>query len=327
VAGALFAFGYVLTRRDRPGFRDLLFAASGFLLPFIVEFLLFWSNTGDPLWRRRLDLHHTLIPSSELRSHVNPSRGPLFNTSNIAGWKPAAGIHVHWAVDGILNLLASAQSGVSLLLTPLLALVARKEADGVARRTIRLWLIALGYASVLIYVLAIDPKPRLMFAPLAMANLGLALLCCRMFRHKPALVLASCFAVAAMCVALLYAYPSDLMIERSAKVWISEHHGEIETDENTRRHLTLVAAAAALPRADGQRPYLLYRAAEACDRWISNNGLHGVFSLVRQSPVSRVGWVNARVGALCLLHYDRRVPATAIREALRRSDLANGGDI
>ena len=325
-AGALFALVYVLTRRDRPQLRDLLIAGGGFLLPFIVEFLLFWWSTGDPFWRRRLDLRHTLIPSSELGLQADSHRSPLFNTSIIASWKPAAGIHVHWAVDGLLNLLASGKAGLSLLLTPLLALVARGAGDGSARKAAALWLLAIGYACVLIYVLAIDPKPRMMFVPFAMANLALALICCRIFLRKPVLVIVSCTAAAAMCILLLYAYPSDLMIEQPATAWIAEHPNAIETDTNTRRHLALVPGAAALPDADGRRPYLLYRSGQSCDRWISRNRLPDAFTVLAQAPVTRVQSVSGRVGALCLLRYQRRISGAALREALRSSSDNRAGN-
>jgi 4-amino-4-deoxy-L-arabinose transferase-like glycosyltransferase len=303
--GALLAFAYVLTRTERPGVRDLLFAASGFLLPFAIEFLLFWSSTSDPFWRRRLDLQHTLIASSELKTAPDPNHGPLLNKSYIANWKPAAGIHVHWTVDGILNLLASGQSGLSLLLTPLLALIARGEGDGAAKTAARLWLLALGYACVLIYVLAVDPKPRMMFAPFAMTNVALALLCCRLFRRSRAIVIVSCLTSASLCAVLLYAYPSDLMMERSAKAWIAAHPGQIEIDGNTRRHLALVPAAAALPGLDARRPYLLYRSAEPCEQWVRRNGQPGQFTVAAEAAATRVAWVEERLGPLCLLHYDR----------------------
>jgi hypothetical protein len=168
-----------------------------------------------------------------------------------------------------------------------------------------LWLLALGYACVLIYVLAVDPKPRMMFAPFAMTNVALALLCCRLFRRSRAIVIVSCLTSASLCAVLLYAYPSDLMMERSAKAWIAAHPGQIEIDGNTRRHLALVPAAAALPGLDARRPYLLYRSAEPCEQWVRRNGQPGQFTVAAEAAATRVAWVEERLGPLCLLHYHR----------------------
>jgi hypothetical protein len=182
-----------------------------------------------------------------------------------------------------------------------------------------LWLLAIGYACVLIYALAIDPKPRTMFVPFTMTNVALGLIFCRLFRRTRAVVLASCVSSAGLAAILLYAYPSDLMMERSASEWIAEYPNQIEIDENTRRHLALLPAAANLPSVDADRAYLLYRSAEPCDRWIERGGLRGTFTVTAQAPASRVNWLTNKLGPLCLLHYRRQVPGDVVRDAFRRS--------
>lgn len=318
----LFALVYVLTLKVKPGLSDIVLGGAGFALPFASEFLVFWISTGDPFWRIRLDLHHTFIPSSELAVAPDPNHSPLFNRSYIANWRRVPGIHVWWAIDGFLNLFANAKSGLSLILLPLLALFARESSDRSFRRpAMVLWLIALGYASVLIYAFAIDPKPRMMFVPFVMTNIGFSLLSYRLLQRRRAIVQTTWFASAGVMLFLVYGYPSDLMMEPAAKRWIAERPGQFEMDENTRRHLALVAEARALPNVGSGRPYLLYGSRIPCQIWIEESGLpkHAISSIA-EVPSSNMAWIYPRLSSpLCLLRYDRRIPADTLLKALRFS--------
>jgi Dolichyl-phosphate-mannose-protein mannosyltransferase len=321
-AAALFAYGYLIFRKSWPRISHLVWAGAGFALPFGVEFLVFWISTGDPFWRVDLDLHHTLIPSSELEVTPDPNHSPLFNKTYIANWKRVPGIHVWWAVDGLLNLFANAESGLSLIFVPLLALFAREPNDRSFRRSAMiLWLIALGYASALIYAFAIDPKPRMMFVSYAMTNIAFALLSYRLLQRRRAIVQTMWIASAGVMLFLVYGYPSDLMMEPAARRWIAELPGQIEIDGNTRRHLALVPETASLPGVDSDRPYLLYRSIVACETFISWKGLPPrTFSIAAEAPASHLEWLDMKLrGPLCLLHYDHQISGDAFREAFRRS--------
>jgi dolichyl-phosphate-mannose-protein mannosyltransferase len=319
---ALFAFVYVLARKSKPRRTDIFWAGAGFVIPFAVEFIAFWISTGDPFWRRRLDLNHALIPSSELMVLPDPNHGPFLNKNYIANWKRVPGIHVYWAVDGLLNLFANAESGLSLIFVPLLAMFAQDPADRSSRRqAMVLWLVSLFCISTLIYVFAIDPKPRMMFVPFSMTNMGFALLSSRLFRTRRAIVQTMWLTSACVTLFLVYGYPSDLMMEPAARRWLAQLPGQVQIDGNTRRHLALVPEAEALPGVDSDRHYLLYRSIVPCETWITWNGLPPrTFSIVAQAPASHLEWLDRRVrGPLCLLHYDRQISGDAFRDAFRRS--------
>jgi hypothetical protein len=184
-----------------------------------------------------------------------------------------------------------------------------------------LWLAALGYASVLIYVFAVDPKPRMMFVPFAITNIAFALLSWRMFQQRRAIIWTLWVVSAGTCLLILFVYPSVLGMERSAEQWIAEHPNQIEIDENTRRHLALVPVANTLPNVEAERPFLLYRSTVGCDRWVKGSGLPpGTLRVVASARASRLESFYPQFGApLCLLHYERQIPGDAILEAFRRS--------
>ena len=119
-------------------------------------------------WRRQLSIAHTQIPSTELVGPVDHKRSPLLNPDYIAGWKHQPGIHIHWAVDGLANLLANVMAGLGIPICLVLAAAFWRRLKTGERR-IAGWSIAsaLYWACFLIYVLAIDPKPRMMFVPVA----------------------------------------------------------------------------------------------------------------------------------------------------------------
>ena len=319
---ALFAFIYIIARRSRPRPADWVCAVAGFSLPFVLEFVTFWVSTGDPFWRRRLDIHHTLIPSSELMVVPDPNRSPLFNKDYIANWKPSAGIHVNWLIDGLLNLFANGESGLSLFFVPLLGLLSSDASVRRFRRSaIALWLIALTYSCVLIYVFAVDPKPRMMFVPFALTNMGFALLSFRLLQRKAAIVRTTWIVSTAVMLPIVYGFPSDLMLEPAAKKWMADYPGQIEIDGNTRRHLALVPAAAQLPGLDSDREYVMYRSVASCKTWIEHNGLPPhTLSVISEAPTSHLEWLVPRLHIpLCLLHYDRQISGDEFRAAFRRS--------
>jgi hypothetical protein len=244
----------------------------------------------------------------------------LFNKNYIAHWKRVPGVHIHWAVDGLINLLANALAGLSLGLTAVLVLAG--PAIGLVRRrpAVVLWVVAVLYACVLIYVLAIDPKARMMYVPIALSNLALAWLLWGLRGHKPLVI-----TIAVVCAGVgtieLYVTPNIHRAEIAASQWIAAHPAQVEIDENTRRHLALLPAAEALPGLDSDRPYLLYASALSCSRWLRINGIPvGTLELIAEQPVTRLGWLmHSRGTPFCLFRYERPVSAAAMRDAIRRS--------
>lgn len=316
----LFTLIFMVIGKERPSIAAAAAALMGFFLPIAAELIIFWRSTGDPFWRFRLDLAHGNIPSSELNVRVDPKRGPLFNKDYIANWRRVPGIHIHWAVDGLVNLFANALAGMSLGLTALILLVSRSLGSVRRLEAFCLWLIGILYASVLIYVFAIDPKARMMYVPLSLTNLALALLLWDL-RSRIALVVSVAAACAGVGGIELYVMPNIHRAEVAAERWIPEHPGEIELDENTRRHLALLPAAEALPNVGSERSYLLYSSAVPCARWIRINGLkRGALRLVSEQPVTRLQWLMPSLGTpLCLFRYNEQLTNKEIQTAIDRT--------
>lgn len=321
-----FAAIYVLMSEQSRKAQFLIYASIGFGLPLIAEFATFAVTTGDPLWRRRLALDHTQIPSSELIGPIDTHHGPLLNLAYIAHWKRVSGIHVHWLVDWLLNLLVSGFAGVSLALVPLLLIAFRKRLDGPARRrALLLWLAGLGYAAVLALVFAVDPKPRIMLVPLALTSMALAVLTWRARQAGYGQVAILCWlAVFLLWLPLHAGHRRTDIVEGSARSWISARADQIEIDENTRRHLALVRQAALLPGIAAERKYLLYMSSRGCNELSGSNGLGaGNASIVGSSPVNRfyLGPQASRT-ELCLLRFNRVVTGNELVAAIRarRSD-------
>lgn len=326
LTAAAFAVGIALIAKPQAALKYSVTAMFGFAIPFVTEFVWFWAATGDPFWRLKLDLGHTQIPSSELRGPIDHTRGPLFNRNYIAHWKFQPGIHVHWLLDGLLNLFANAYAGLSLALVPLLALFARARGERkVALTALRIWALAMLYACVLIFVFAVDPKPRMMMVPLCLTNMALALL----LWHLRDLFRATCIAITAVCGSvagvLLITAPSLLAAEQASAQWIAAYPGKIEIDENTRRHLALIPSAQNLPGVDSQSEFLIYKSVDACDEWLSVNGLpRDSLETIASVPGERWRWPvhvfwPGISHPLCLYRYQHPIAGEAIRTAFRRS--------
>jgi hypothetical protein len=256
--------------------RIIWWAAPGFALPMAVQMLIHGLAGGDPLLRFRLALDHGHIPSTELDAHVDTSRSPLLNPDFIAGWKPAAGIDVHWSINPLINLVAHQAIGITLLGALFLtaAYGARGLLDPPARRRAFLFLGAAALASLLlIYVLAIDPKPR-MFMPLAAAAsitaaaLGVAAWRAGQ-RPLPAVI---ALAVAANAILILGVQPSMTGVEAAAGRWIAEANAPLSSDETTRRLLLLVPGARSLPDAAPGSQLQLRASLDGCAAIAGNAG-------------------------------------------------------
>lgn len=242
-------------------------AAAGIAVPILLEMLLFALRTGDPLRRAALALGHVAIPSKEFVAKAEPGGLPLFNPDVIAGWVPACGIDLHWILNGPVNLLVHPHFGLTLLATAVLAIAYGRSslADQETRR--RLVHLAWGaglIAFLLIYGLAIDPKPRMFLLPLcAVAAIGGALASRAWSDGRRALVLAFAAMLPLKAIAFLLSGPDFPPAERLAAQWLAARPGEVAVSETTRRNLALVPAAAAA-RRDGAAPYILDMRWRAC---------------------------------------------------------------
>lgn len=173
-AAVLAAGTPLLTRSFRP---LAIAAAAGFAGMLAAEALFHLAVDGDALLGWRLSLGHTRIPSTELSAAVDLRESPLFNPDFIGGWRRHAGIELHWTVDGALNLLASAESGLTLACAVLLGWVAWPSLSADERScTRRLGAAAVMHFALLTYALAVNPTPRMFLieAAIAAAIIGVA---------------------------------------------------------------------------------------------------------------------------------------------------------
>jgi hypothetical protein len=322
VAALLLAL-LVLVGKPRPRLADLLWGATGFITPFIVEFVWFQIAVGDPLWRRHLSIAHTRIPSSELLGPIDTSRPPFFNKSYIANWRIQPGIHLHWTLDGLLNLFANTFAGISLSAVPLLLIFGRRILGHEEKKTAwGLWLGALLYALLLFLALALDPKPRIALPALAMTTLALAMVTWRLRQAGYALIAyAIWFAAAVTCLALQLAHQRSDLIEAAARDWIKSHPGQIETEGNTRRYLELVPDVSNMPGFGSGKRYLLVIADHGCSSWQLTSGIPSTnMAVERRAPLSRLGAFDPSLNAeLCLFRYAGPVSREQLRTALQRN--------
>lgn len=298
---------WLFARHDRKAW---LAAITGALLPLIVEALVYWMATGDPLWRRHLSIAHTQISSSELLGPIDPSHAPFFNPAYIANWRHEPGIHIHWLVDGLINLAANAKAGLTIAASAGLFAIYGRKLERCDRKRVAWFLgIAFYWACFLIYGLAIDPKARMMLVPIALTSLALATIL-RHYAAKRSAFIA--VAVAAVVwiegVVVTVAQPHVRTGEAAAERWAKRFPGRIETDETTRRHLALSGAAREFADLPSGRPYLLLRLSTRCSVWAEET-MPGMLMTVDRVPMGLVDRPNERtVNNLCLFRHLR--PAT-----------------
>jgi 4-amino-4-deoxy-L-arabinose transferase-like glycosyltransferase len=247
------------------------FAFAGVLY---AEGLGYWAATGNPLYGWLLSLHHTQIPTTELPSGTDLSRSALFNLDFIRGWRRSVGIHVHWTVDPLLNLLADPICGLTLIGAMALAGI-RRGADADAR-TVRLLVIAaILHFLILTYVLAIDPKPRMFLFDFAVAATLIGVIGVRLARNGLGKGVATLIALmAALAVAKGLDRTEFRRAEAAAPEWIAAMAPQpLAIDEWTRRTLALVPSAYALPLAEpaDPRPFLIL--ARSCARTAAERGI------------------------------------------------------
>ncbi|MHA6717946.1 glycosyltransferase family 39 protein [Sphingomonas sp. RS6] len=244
----LLAFGWLYLDRDR---RRL---AIPFVLAFVAillaEAAAYAVATGDPLYGWGLSLHHTRLASSELPPGIGVDGSPILNLDLIRNWRRSMGIHVHWSVDPLLNLLADPKCGLTLCGATALALVRRRD----WRRD--RWLPAMAGAALLhfvllTYVLAIDPKPRMFLPEVAVASATLGVLAVRGWRQSRLLIVALAVLLSARALAMAYDQPRLADARAVAAAWIAEWGSDaLATDAWTRRTITIAPGAQALPLAE-----------------------------------------------------------------------------
>ncbi|MCJ8191824.1 glycosyltransferase family 39 protein [Sphingomicrobium aestuariivivum] len=291
--------------------RHIALAVTAFLLPLLVEMLVFGLQTGDPFHRRALSLGHTAVPSTELRGEVAEGP-PLFNSQLIANWRHVPGFRVHWLVDGPLNLFLNGAGGLTLLLNLFILPLAWKRLTGHDRSVIK-WttLVGLYFLFGLVYALAIDPKPRMLLVPLLCSSLIFAIQVRALWRGGVRLAAATVVASVLLAGAFGIAVQREIRsIEPAIAKAIADHPGKIETDAETRRHLALVEGADRLLPLSSDAPELIVKVDIDCALW-SERLLGGKLEVVRVYPM---GLVKRLPGELAsnICHYRYREPVSEL---------------
>lgn len=252
---AVLALGWLLLDRRRK-LLALPFAA-GFTALLGGEALAYAAATGDPFFGWKLSLNHGRIPTTELPESVDLSRSPILNLDFISNWRRSMGIHVHWTIDPMLNLLANPLGGLTLCGALGVGLV--RGGDWRRDR----WLPLLAAAALLhfvllTYALAVDPKPRMFLFGHAVAAATLGVLGVRAWRGGGRLIVAVlAVLLAGRAVLVVYDQPNLARVRAVAAEWIAAAPQEsLAADEWTRRTIALVPAAQSLPVVE-QAPYRL----------------------------------------------------------------------
>ena len=295
-----------LLPRDRR--RPMLWIVPGMILPMVLEALTYWIVAGDPLWRFRLSLSHTRMPSLELPEGFDTSQSPLFNPHYIAAWKREARISWFWPLDPWLNLLAGFRVGLNLVAAILLAfLFTRRFLDPKSRHLLALIVgAALLYSSVLIYALAIDPKARMFFVLAAASSLAIGALTWRAWRGDGRLGIVAIAALIIPFASLIVAIQAQSRSsERAAAAWMRQFPGQIEVDPPSRNYLLLVKGLDRLPDRGSGMPLLIARAPNYCDDLVRPDPQQPAEAIVvAKQQMGGIKSVNRlTISEMCLLRY------------------------
>jgi hypothetical protein len=271
----------------------------GFAVPLLIEFAVFFIETGNPLYRRLLSARHVLLPSSELTTVI--SGPPFFNSQLLQHWKYEPGVRVHWLVDGFLNLLVNLKTGLLFVLTPLLTWFYRHKLNLNERRIASFIILAsFLYSAILIYALAIDPKPRMFYVPLAGLSLALGLIAVRAW--SPVICLVAMTMVPLMWLTL-NAQPRHLHWQKQAEAMVRKYAGHVET---TQVGYFRFSKLSSLPPAGSGRPYLLLVKSKPCR--VSSDQDPVMFQSLEVVEERRSAWLPRALHypwSVCLFRYRR----------------------
>lgn len=288
----------LLPKRER---MILLWAIPGLVGTMAAEMLVYWIATGNPLYRFGLAVGHVAIPSDQLPPGFDTRQSPLFNADYIAAWRRELEIEWFWPLDPWINLFASPKVGQILLCALILGLVFAARLQQSHKRSIAILLGAsLLVSLLLIYVLAIDPKPRmflLLVTACVLASGALAVVGWR--TNSRALVIVILAIVVGAGVRSLSLHPSTVLAEAEAKRWILDNPGAIEIDANSRAYLALVPEAKPLAPNGSGKPLRIVTVLGTCSEFVQPRPGQRAKAIV----IDQQGGPNPIQGRLCLLKY------------------------
>jgi 4-amino-4-deoxy-L-arabinose transferase-like glycosyltransferase len=181
----------------------LAWAACGLPLP-LIEHLSLWFASGEPFYRVRVDLNHVNIASEDMRGGVAHSDVAPLNVSIMERWSGAGPVHLHWLVDPYINLFVNMTYGLNFVTAAVLLFMARRPAGPFAQPPIKrgllqaLLVVAVVNLLINIYLLALNPAPRMFVPATVAAAIATGLLADRLWSRKVMRLV-----VAAMAVKIL----------------------------------------------------------------------------------------------------------------------------
>ncbi len=279
----------------------LVWAIVGLAGAMLAELLLYWVATGDPLFRFGLAMSHVGLPSDQLPANFDTSQGPLFNPAYIAAWNREMGIEWMWPLDPWINLFASPKINSLFLATALLAGFFAKRLEPSQRRSVAILLGGAMLVSILlVYALAVDPKPRMFMSLIAACALTSGAFASAGLRSDSrALALVIVAITVAMGVRTLALLPTTAAFEAQAKRWLRQYPGQIEIDEWSRAYLTLVREARTIASAGSGKPLRIVTVRTSCPDYVRPRpGTRPKAVVIDQLRLS-----SGTTGGLCLLKY------------------------
>lgn len=246
----------------------LLWAIVGPAAVISLEMLVYGIATGDPTYRYQLALAHGSVPSAELLASVDTRQSPIFNPAYIAGWKREADIALWWLLDPWLNLLASPRFGAILIAGAIVFPFSWRKMDRDGRRICRtILLLALLVSALQIYGLGMDPKSRIFLLLACAVAVSVAAAAVTAWRTGTGLVPATVVSLALIWgVRVLAAIPNTHAYEEQAARWIKAHPNQIESDEASRRALTLLPGASEMRELGNGRQLQIIHSPAGCDK-------------------------------------------------------------
>lgn len=279
----------------------LLWAVTGLLAAIFAEIAFYGFATGDPLLRYRLALGHVAVPTHALPDGFDTSQSPLFNPDYIKAWKREGGITLFWPIDPWLNLLTAAGfRSLSWMLVFCFVLFRKQLAIVEGRATARILLAAGLWAFLLVYALAVDPRPR-MFLPLAAVSTiacgGIMAAVWRSGIRLPVALLT--FLHLALGLHALDRQPSSDRAEARARQWLAANPNRIEITKGARSYLTLVPGIRALPTDKSGKDLVILNTVTPCEQLAQGPSGGPRYGRV----VDSVREPNVGVSYLCLIAY------------------------
>jgi 4-amino-4-deoxy-L-arabinose transferase-like glycosyltransferase len=297
-------------------------------LPPVVEHISLWLASGDPAYRLRVDLNHIHIPSHDLQGGVASNVSAPLNATLMERWAGAGPVRLHWLIDPYINLFINLSYGLNFAAAAILGLVMRRRrAERQPISPLLRWMVLLIAANLLvnIYLLALNPSPRMFVPATVAAAIMTGILADRLWSKGIARLLATAFAVKILATLIVVdvAPAFNRIVAAAERVAAA---GPLHVDWVANAHLALA------PRA--LRSRFDFRAAPAGGHMLMVVTDHeqplppGRWRLVAASPVDHDPWtvrILAPVVHAAGFMRDFRYPDVEARLYRRLPDVAANG--